>query len=192
MPVAFNPGDSVTYVHPCGDHLVCVTYDKQTTDTKAVVAVDTRTGKRSDWDKMPAAQFGDFSDEPRWLVLGGAVVYGESSFPPQIESRDTGIEVVDASNGATVRSLASAASTQSATLIGASGRYAVVRTVGLNGSTTVWRVSLVDLTTGKQTGTLDVGNGESLPQQAATAGRVVSLIGGDRKLYLATAPGFSP
>ncbi len=191
-PVAFNPGDKVNYVHPCGDHLVCVSYDKQTTDTKSVVAVDTRDGKRLDWSKMPAAQFGDFSTDPFWLVLGGGAVYGESSFPPQIGCESTGIEVVDATNGATVLSLADPGRTRSTTVIGAAGRYAVLRSVTVRGSTTVWQVSLLDLTTGKRSATLDVGGGDNLPQQAAAAGPLMTVIGADRKLYLAAAPSLSP
>ncbi len=195
-PVAFNAGDDVTYVHPCGEHLVCVTYDKQAGGTKEVVAIDTRTGARLDWTKMPKEQFGDFSTEPFWLVLGGAAVYGESSFPPQLGCDGTGLAVVDPTNGATVRSLADPACKHSSTVIGAAGRYLVVRTVGLTGGGTkpVWQVSLQDVTTGRQSATLDVGDtgGDHLPELAGTAGPVLAVIGADRKLYLAKAPGLAP
>jgi molecular chaperone HscA len=187
-PVAFSAGDDVTYVHPCGEHLVCVKYDKNTTDTKAVVAIDTASGKRLDWTSMPAAQFGDFSTEPYWLLLGGNVVYGESSFPPEIGCQDTGIEVVDANNGATVHTLASPARTTSAEVIGAAGRYAAIRTLKLNGSKIIWQVSLLDVVTGKQTQTMDIGSGDNPPQQAVIAGQAVAVIGADHKLYIAQAP----
>src|SRR5206468_9755223 len=83
-PVGLSAGDEIKYVHPCGQHVVCVAYNRQSTDTQVVMGVDTQSGKRLDWTKMPTEQFGDFSTDPFWLVLASSTVFGESSFPPQI------------------------------------------------------------------------------------------------------------
>jgi hypothetical protein len=187
-PVGIDAGDDVRYVHPCGEHLVCAGYDRHPSGTSAVVGIDTRTGQWLEWNKMPAAQFGGSSTKPSWLVLDSKVVYGASSFPPQISCQDTGIEVVDATNGATVRTLASPAKTSSATVIGAAGRYVAVRTVGVHGTETVWRIALLDLVTGRQTAPMDIGSGDHPPQQAAINRNEVAVLGADRKLYIATAP----
>jgi molecular chaperone HscA len=187
-PVAFGAGDEIKHVHPCGDHLVCVAYKKNATDTEAVVAVDTRNGTRLDWSGMPKEQFGDSSTELYWLVLAGATVYGESAFPPQLGCEKTGIEVVAPNTGAATQVLAAPGRFGSYVVIGGAGRYLAVRTVGVRGGSTVWQVSLQDLTTGKRSGTLDVGGGDKLPQEASTAGNVLAVIGADRKLYVATAP----
>jgi hypothetical protein len=186
--VGFSAGDTIKYVHPCGDHLVCVAYTKKSGGTPVAVAIDTRTGQRLNWTKMPADRFGDSSTELYWLVLAGAMVYGESGFPAQIGCDKTGLDVVDPGNGTISRSLVESERFCSALAIGGAGRYLAVRSVGLKGSTTVWQMSLLDLTTGKQSATLDVGSGDDLPQRASTAGNVLAVIGADHKLYVASAP----
>ncbi len=186
-PVAFGAGDEIKYVHPCGEHLVCVAYTRNASGNPAVVAVNTQTGQRLDWTKMPAAQFGEHSTDLYWLVLGKAAVYGEATFPPQLGSDKTGLEVVDPNSGATIQSLAAPGSFGSYVVIGGSGRYVAIRTRGSSG----WQVSLQDLTTGKRSATLDVGDGDELPQEAATVDKVLAVVGADHKLYVATAPNIS-
>jgi hypothetical protein len=190
-PVAFGAGDEIKHVHPCGDHLVCVAYKKNATDTGAVVAVDTRNGSRLDWSGMPKELFGDSSTELYWLVLAGATVYGESAFKPQLGCDRTGIEVVAPNTGATTRVLAAPGRFGSYLVIGGAGRYLAVRTVAVHGGSSVWQVSLQDLTTGKRSAPVDVGGGDKQPQDASTAGNVLAVIGADRKVYIATAPNMS-
>ncbi len=188
-PVQFKPGDEIDYVHPCAEHLVCVTYQKNSDDAKAVAAVDTTTGQQVAWSHpSPAPSFGDFSDDPYWLVQNGQMVYGEGSFPPVLYSRDTGIAVLDPKSGS-VR-LQVSTSQGSDSLIGTSGRYAVMAGVHVNTTTdkATYQISLVDVTTGRRTGQVDAGPAEKKQVEAvALAGATVAFIGTDGKLRIATA-----
>jgi len=185
-PVGVGAGDEIKYVHPCGEHLVCATYNKKSDDTNAVIAVDTRTGQKVAWSTQPP--YGDFSDDPYWSVYAQAMVYGDGGFPPQLGCSGTGLRVLNPATGASVRTLAEDQHGCGATLVAAAGRYLAVRTVhvSISTSSTAWQVSLVDLTTGKQSDALDTHNKE-LPVAVAVSGTTVAVLGGDRKLQIAIA-----
>jgi hypothetical protein len=184
-PVGVGAGDEIKYVHPCGEHLVCATYNKKSDDTNAVIAVDTRTGQKVTWTSQPP--YGEFSDDPYWSVYARSMVYGDGGFPPQLGCSGTGLRVLNPGTGATVRTLAGDQRC-SATLVAGAGRYLAVRTVHVNltSSSTAWQVSLLDLTTGKQTDALDTHNKE-LPVAVAVSGTTLAVLGGDRKLQIAVA-----
>jgi hypothetical protein len=185
--VPLSPGDEIQYVHPCNERLVCVTYQKKSDDNKAILVVDTRTGQKVTWSRQPA--YGEFSEDPYWLVQGGLMVYGEGSFPPELNCRKTGIEVLDSTSGAALHPLAGAAAGCGDGVIGAAGRYVVMSTIHVNVSTsqTTVQVSLVDVTTGKRTDRLDVGPGDKQIDGVAVLGTTVGVIGSDHKLRIAAA-----
>ncbi len=185
-PVGVGAGDEIKYVHPCGEHLVCMTYNKKSDDTNAVVAVDTRTGQKVSWTTQPP--YGDFSDDPYWSVQAQSMLYGDGGFPPEIGCSGTGIRVLNPGTGASVRALVDQARACGATLVAGAGRYVALRTihVSIPSGATAWQVSLVDLTTGKQTDPLDTRNKE-LPVAVAVSGTTLAVLGGDRKLQIAVA-----
>src|SRR5262249_39097410 len=159
----------IKYVHPCGEHLVCATYNKKSDDTNAVVAVDTRTGQKVTWSTQPP--YGEFSDDPYWSVYAQSMVYGDGSFPPQLSCSGTGIRVLNPSTGATIRMLEDGKQSCGAVLVAGAGRYLAVRTVHVSipsGAVSL-HVSLVDLTTGKQTDPLDTHSKEG-PVAVAVSG----------------------
>jgi molecular chaperone HscA len=185
--VPLGAGDALDYVHPCGEHVVCATYDKKTDDTKAIVAVDTTTGKRLTWASPPP--YGDFSDDPYWSVHANLMLYGGGDFPPDFDCRDTGIAVLKPDTGASVRSIVDSTRGCSGSVVAAAGRYLAMRSlkIGLGGSSS-WQLSIVDITTGKQTDGLDTGTSKDLPVGVAVSGTTLAVIGGDRKLHIAVAP----
>jgi hypothetical protein len=186
-PIPFSPGDEIQYVHPCNERLVCVTYQKKSDDTKAIIAVDTRTGQKVTWQRQPP--YGEFSEDPYWLVQGGLMVYGEGSFPPQLHCRRTGIEVLNPTTGETLHALAESKAGCGDSLVGAASRYVVMSTIHVNtgnGKTSV-QVSLVDVTTGKQTDRLDAGPADKPLDKVAVLGTTVGLIGSDGRLRIAAA-----
>ena len=188
-PVGLNAGDEIDYVHPCGEHLVCATYTKKSDDTKAVFAIDTTTGKRLTWSSAPP--YGDFSTDPYWLVLGSQMLYGEGSFPPHLGCGDTGLLVLNPTTGATVRSLVQATSRACSAMTEAGGgRYVAIRglSVGVPSGAITWNVSVVDLSTGKQTDGLSLGSGDNPPPDlVAVSGTTVAAVGTDHKLRIANA-----
>jgi hypothetical protein len=183
-PVTLNAGDEIDYVHPCGEHVVCATYTKKSDDTKAILAVDTATGKRLTWASPPP--YGDFSNDPYWSVYDGLMLYGDSAFPPKLDCRGTGITVLKPETGAAVRSIAGDGGTCGAFVIAASGRVAAVQSIKVSGASTSWQVSLVDITTGKQTDGLDTGSSNDQPV-VAVSGTTLAVLGGDHKLRIANA-----
>src|SRR6266545_1667182 len=186
-PVPLSPGDEIEYVHPCNERLVCVTYQKKSDDTKAIMVVDTRTGQKVTWSRQPA--YGEFSEDPYWLVQGGLMVYGEGSFPPTLMCRRTGIEVLNPTTGETLHTLAEGKQACGDSVVGSAGKYVVMSSihVDVNTSRTTIQVSLVDVTTGKQSDRLDAGPGDKQLDGVAVLGTTLSVIGGDHKLRVATA-----
>ncbi len=186
-PVALSPGDEIQFVHPCNERLVCATYQKKSDDTHAILVVDIRTGQRVTWTHQPA--YGDFSDDPYWLVQGGLMVYGEGSFPPQLRCGGTGIAVLDATSGAPLHTLADPKGACVEMVLGVAGRYLLLSNIRVdisNGRTT-WQVSLADVTTGKRTDRLDVGPGDKQIDGVAVLGTTVGIIGSDHRLRVAAA-----
>jgi hypothetical protein len=186
-PVGLSPGDEVKYVHPCAEHLVCVTYQKKSDDNPAVFAIETTTGKRINWASPPP--FGDFSSDPYWLVLGNQMLYGEGSFPPQLGCRDTGLAVLDPNTGAATHELFPVKSACSAQAMAGAGRYVAVRniSVAVPSGRVSWQASVVDLSTGKQTDTMDLGaSDKQVPEVLAVSGTTLAAVGTDHKLRIAT------
>jgi hypothetical protein len=186
--VPLGAGDEMDYVHPCGEHVVCATYDVKSSDTKAIVAVDTTTGKKLSWATPPA--YGDSSDDPYWSVHANLMLYGGGDFPPSFDCRDTGISVLKPDTGAMVRSIVDVAQACSGSVVAASGKYLALRSVKVNyaNASSSWQVSIVDITTGRQTDGLDTGTGKDLPVGVAVSGTTLAVIGGDHKLHIAVAP----
>lgn len=186
-PVSMSPGDEVKYVHPCAEHMVCVAYQKKSDDNPAVFAIDTTTGKRVNWTSPPP--FGDFSSEPYWLVLGGQMLYGEGSFPPQLGCRDTGLAVLNPNTGAAIQNLFPVKSACSAQAMAGAGRFVAIRniSVAIPSGQVSWKASVVDLSTGKQTDAMDLGaNGNQVPDVLAVSGNALAAVGTDHKLRIAT------
>ena len=185
--IGLTPGDEIKYVHPCGAQLVCATYQKKSDDTGAILVVDTRTGQKVTWTRQPA--YGEFSEEPYWLVQGGLMVYGEGTFPPQLGCRRTGIEVLNSTTGELLHALAAAQLGCPDSLIGAAGKYVAMSSVhvDVNTSRTSWQVSLVDVSTGKQSDRLDVGPASGQVDGIAVLGTTLGVIGTDHKLRVASA-----
>jgi outer membrane protein assembly factor BamB len=187
-PVAFNPGDEIKYVHPCNERLVCVTYQKKSDDTNAVVALDVQTGQKVTWQRQPA--YGDFADDPYWLLVNGRMIYGEGSFPPHLICRGTGLEVLDATSGQALHTLADVKAGCGDGLSGSDGKYLAMTTYKVNTGTDKVSVqlSLVDVGTGKRTDEIDIGPSEPGPvEEIAVLGTTVAAIGNDRRLRIASA-----
>jgi hypothetical protein len=186
-PVAFSPGDEIKYVHPCNERLVCVTYQKKSDDNHAIVAIDTRTGQKVAWQRQPP--YGDFADEPYWLLVSGHMIYGEGSFPPHLICRGTGIEVLNATSGETLHLLAEVKPGCGDGLVGADGKYLAMTAYRVNtgtGKVSV-QLSLVDVNTGKRTDEVDIGPSDQPIETVAVLGTPVAAIGSDRRLRIATA-----
>ncbi len=186
--VGLNAGDELDYVHPCGEHLVCATYTKKSDDSKAILAVNTTTGQRATWTSTPS--YGDSATDPYWLVAGGQMLYGDGSFPPHLSCGGTGLLILNPGTGATVRTLVANSRTCAPTVEAGGGRYLAVRglSVGIPSGTITWNVSVIDLTTGKQTDGLGLGSGDSPPPDlVALTGTVVAAVGTDHKLHIANA-----
>jgi hypothetical protein len=190
-PVGLNAGDEIQYLHPCGEHLVCVVYESG--GLKKMFAFDARNGNRITWATPPP--YGDSATDPYWLVLGGQMLYGDGTFPPNLGCGGTGLLILDPLTGATHRALVEPTTKACAPQVAAGGgRYLAVRdlSVAIPSGKISWQVALIDVMTGKRTGPLDLGTGETPPTDVvAVSGTTVAAVGSDRKLRIGRAPRLS-
>jgi hypothetical protein len=176
--VKLGAGANVGYVHPCGEHLVCVEY-QTSRSVEAVFSIDTRTGKQTNWASQQQVEFGD---DPYWAVYTGGLVYGDGTFPPEIVGRNIGLTVVNPTDGTVVRTL-----DNGATLVGGSGKYALLSTTSLGASDKLeWGLAVWDVTTGAHFPAFDVGVNDEGIGPAAVSGTSFATIGADNKFHLVT------
>jgi hypothetical protein len=169
-----NPGDDVKLIHPCAQHLVCVSADGS--DDNTMMAVRTTTGAAA-WSKPVSA---DSSFDPGGYVVDNQFLYGDATFDSMLGGPQDHNLVLDTATGARRRDLGTAY------LMAAAGRYALqVDAVG-----ETWQVRLLAPTTGKTSGWLSTTT-HDLPTGLALSDHSFAVVTKDRKLYVATAPSLS-
>ena len=70
-----------------------------------------------------------------------------------------------------------------------SGHYVAIRniSVAIPSGTVSWKASVIDLSTGKQTDTMDLGaSDKQVPDVLAVSGNALAAVGTDHKLRIAT------
>jgi hypothetical protein len=164
-----NPGDDVKLVHPCGQHLVCVSADGS--DSNTLTAVRTTTGAAA-WPKPIST---DPSFDPGAYVLNGQLLYGEATFDSMLGGPTEHNWVLDPATGGHHRDL------DTPYLMAGAARYAVQVDPGGG----AWRVRLLDPATGRSSGWLDTGS-DDLPVGEAVSGHSFAVVTKDRRLSVAT------
>ncbi|GAA4212986.1 Hsp70 family protein [Actinocatenispora rupis] len=163
------PGESVKDVHPCGEHVVCVSADGS--DDNTMMGVRTADGKAA-WARPITVKF---SVDPGCRVFGTVPVCGNSTFDDLLGGPGDTNYVLDPRTGRKARDLGSPY------LMAANGSHAL-QIIPDNGK---WQARVVDLTSGATTSSVRMDTAD-LPVSCTVDGTHLAVLTKNRLLYLAT------
>jgi actin-like ATPase involved in cell morphogenesis len=158
-------GTTVDNVRPCGEKLVCVQAEQQSSK-KAMIAIDTATGLAK-WTKYPPADTKEIIiSDPDWAVVGGKLIGGfGSSF-----SIGEGA-VIDPATGNNQFYLGQSLNTHDVSAA-AAGRVAIV---GFRGAAAAVQIAIVNVADNKILGTADLAKDDILQEVSMSDNTVVAL-----------------
>jgi hypothetical protein len=173
----FKKASSIDDVRPCGENLVCAK-SRATGGIKYTLdALDTANGSKAKWSRT----FEGGAQEPNWYSIGGKLVVGAGTFT----QLDNGV-AVDPANGDELyqvgQGLGSTAYAEAS-----HGTFIGMTSLQISGAGTKWRVSVVDVTTGKPVGTAVVG-ADLVQDMALADDTLVVLDKKNRKLLVFQIP----
>jgi hypothetical protein len=166
-------GTSIDRIKPCGPKHVCVVFSVG--GSYSIKSIDLSTGKET-W---PA----DLSTSSRsdLYLLGAGFVLGEDRFGSLSKP-----SLRDPLTSDPIRSLGSGRSYDTAVASG--GKWVLMTGVRSTTRGSAWTVVAVDVTSGKMTSAVDVGNASATVESASVTGDLVAAIAKNHTMVIAKAP----
>ncbi|MEV4627187.1 Hsp70 family protein [Micromonospora sp. NPDC049523] len=152
-------GVDIENVKPCGPHLICAAIDEARNNR--TIAIDTRTGRQT-WNTPTES-----ADDENWYAGTTVIVSGDSTFDRISEARIIGHE-----DGRQLRQIP-----QFTNVTATDGTNLVLQEY--NGVTKQWQIAVQEITTGRTTGSADVG--AEPPEHVTIDKNLVAVLTADRR-----------